>query len=56
MTVFSSVPKEDVKVEKGDLLIPSEDSDDKKYKEGRVYKYNGESWTEINYTDSNVDS
>ena len=34
----------------GDLLIPT--SDIGSYKSGKVYKYNGTSWSEIDYTDT----
>lgn len=55
MTVFGN-PEDTTGVQDGDLLIPTEDKEvgEKTYKEGRVYKWVEESWSEISYTGSDV--
>jgi hypothetical protein len=57
MTVYggSSLPTD---ANEGDLLIPTTTftSSNITYKASRVYKYSNSNWTEINYTDSSVNT
>ena len=48
-SIYVTVPDNPVT---GDLLIPTSDSGS--YKANKVYKYNGSTWVEINYTDDTV--
>lgn len=47
-SIYVTIPDNPVS---GDLLIPTSDIDGTDYKAGKVYRYNGTAWVEINYTD-----
>jgi hypothetical protein len=46
-SIYTTIPAKPIK---GDLLIPATDLSGG-YKAGKVYRYNGSTWNEINYTD-----